>query len=282
MSAALEAARGLTIDAAGHRTNYLEEGEGPPVVLLHGSGPGVSAHANWADVIGPLAAAGHRVVAPDVAGFGLTEFKPDGAYDIKVWVGHLIAVLDALGIERAALVGNSFGGGISLAAALRHSDRISRMVLLGTPAGEFALTPGLRAGWEYEPSPEAMRALLELFPHDRSFVTDAMVQARYEASARPGAQEAFRKLIPAPAPDGAETIVRGVPEKALRAIELPTLVVHGREDHVVPFELGLRIHRCITGSELHAFGDCGHWVQVERRRQFLRLVTDFLGDGGAW
>jgi len=273
--------RGSTLVAAGHRTNYLEKGEGAPVVLLHGSGPGVSAHANWAGVI-PRLAEHNRIIAPDIAGFGLTELKPDGGYGIKVWVAHLLGILDVLGLERVALVGNSFGGGITLAVALRHSERISRMVLLGTPAGDFAMTPGLRRGWEYEPSPEAMRELLELFAHDSTLVTDEMVAARYEASARPGAQAAYRRLIPPPEPDGAETIVRGVPESALRTITVPTLVLHGREDAVVPFELGLRLHRCIPDSQLHCFGRCGHWVQLEQPDRFVRLVSDFLAEGDDW
>jgi 2-hydroxy-6-oxo-octa-2,4-dienoate hydrolase len=270
-----------TIQAAGHATNVLEAGSGSAVLLLHGSGPGVSARANWLGVIADLAER-FRVVAPDIAGFGETEFKADGAYDIKLWVAHLLGVMDALGIERAALVGNSFGGGISLAASLRHAERIARLVLLGTPAGEFPMTPGLRAGWEYEPSPDAMRELLELFPYSTSLVTEAMVRERYEASARPGAQDAYRKLLPAPQPDGRETIVRGVPEAALRGIELPTLVLHGREDRVIPFELGLRLHRAIPDSELHGFGRCGHWVQLERRDAFVRLVGDFLAEGETW
>lgn len=274
-----EGAVSRQIDAAGHRTNLLEAGSGTPVVLLHGSGPGVSAWANWNGVLDAVAER-HHVIAPDIAGFGHTELKPDGDYDIKVWVGHLIGVLDALDIERAALVGNSFGGGIALAAALRHPERVERLVLMGTPAGEFTMTPGLRAGWEYEPSEDAMRSLLRLFPHDERWVTDEMVAERYAASARPGAQAAFRRLIPAPEPEG-ETIVRGVPERALRTIAQPTLVLHGREDHVVPFELGVRLHRCIPDSELHGFGQCGHWVQVERRERFLDLTLEFLARGAA-
>ena len=268
--------QGQTVLAAGHRTNCLVSGAGQPLVLLHGSGPGVSAWSNWSGVLDPLADR-FRVIAPDMAGFGLSEPQESTTYSMKVWVAQLVGLLDALEIDRAALVGNSFGGGLALATALRHPDRVRALVLLGTPAGEFEQTEGLRAGWHYEPSLEEMASILGLFPHDPAVVTDAMVQTRYELSARPGAQEAFRRLIPEPAGPG--TIVRGVPEDSLAQITQPSLVLHGREDAVIPVELGLRLNRCIPRSQLHIFGQCGHWVQIERRREFVALVTDFLADG---
>lgn len=264
---------GRTVVAAGHRTNYHDEGDGPPVVLLHGSGPGVSAWSNWGHVIGDLAQ-DFRVVAPDMAGFGLTEFKADGTYDIKFWVKHLVALLDELGVERATLVGNSFGGGLSLATALMQGDRVERLVLLGTPAGEFPLTEGLRAGWHYEPSRKNMREILSRFPYDTSFVSDELVDSRYRLSARPGAQAAFRSLISRPPEDGSGT-VKGASEKALRSIANPAMILHGRDDKVVPAECGATLHRFMEDSELHSFGRCGHWVQDERREEFVALVRRF-------
>ncbi|MCU1458393.1 MAG: alpha/beta hydrolase fold protein [Actinomycetia bacterium] len=269
---------GRSIDAAGHRTNYHDVGEGRPVILLHGSGPGVSAWTNWAGVI-PALGKSMRVIAPDIAGFGFSEFRDDTAYDIKLWVKHLFGFMDALELPTATLVGNSFGGGLALAATLRDPSRIERLVLLGTPSGEFPMTDGLRAGWFYEPTVENMKRILCMFPFDAQLVTDDMVQERYEASAREGAQEAFRKLIPTPGPEGETTIVRGVPEAALKTIEKPTMVIHGRDDHVIPLELGLRIHHCIDDSTLHSFGRCGHWVQHERRAEFLALVEGFVAEG---
>ena len=271
---------GKSILAADHRTNYHEDGSGKPVILLHGSGPGVSAWSNWADTIPALAEEFH-VIAPDIAGFGHTELKEGTEYGIKLWVAHLFSLMDALGIPSASLVGNSFGGGLALAATLSDPSRVERLVLLGTPAGEFVMTEGLRAGWFYEPSLEAMEQVLRLFPYDDTIVTSEMVQSRYEASARPGAQDAYRKLIAQPGPDGQDTILRGVPEKALRTIDKPTLVVHGRDDRVIPFELALRLHREIPDSELHSFGRCGHWVQIERRAEFNELVHRFLSREGS-
>lgn len=273
LSLADEAGRTRRVLAAGHETAYHEAGAGRPVILLHGSGPGVSAWSNWSGTI-PALADGHRVIAPDIAGFGDTAFQEGVTYGIKLWVRQLFELMDALELPSAVLVGNSFGGGLALAATLRDPSRVDGLVLLGTPAGTFPMTEGLRSGWHYEPDPDAMRDILRLFPHDTDLVTEAMVRSRYEASARPGAQAAFRKLIPEPA--GENTPVKGVPEDRLRTIDKPALVVHGREDKVIPPELGLRIANAIPKAELHMFGECGHWVQLERPGAFAALVGDFV------
>lgn len=264
---------GQSLMAADHRTNYFQQGSGTPLVLLHGSGPGVSAWTNWGGVM-PALAESFRVVAPDIAGFGFTEFKDGSHYDIKLWTQHLLGILDALEIEKASFVGNSFGGALAIGLALFKPERVDRLVLLGTPAGEFVQTVGLRSAWEYEPSLENMERTMRLFPHDPSIITPEMVRSRYEASARPGAQDALRKLIPRPNADG-PTIVKGFPEAAVAKIQAPTLVLHGREDGVVPPSCGQLLARAIPRADLHQFGQCGHWVQTERRADFLQLVTRF-------
>lgn len=267
---------GKTLVAAGHKTNYHEAGKGEALFLLHGSGPGVSGWSNWAKSM-PAFADNWRVIVPDIAGFGFTELKDDVKYDIKLWVAHLVGIMDALEIEKASFIGNSFGGALSIGLAVFAPERVKRLVLLGTPAGEFVQTAGLRGAWEYEPSPDNMRQLMDLFPYDKSLITPELVQSRYEASARPGAQEALRKLIPQPNPDG-ETIVKGFPAAALAKIGAPTLVVHGREDRVVPPECGLLIANSVPNADLHLFGRCGHWVQSEQPRRFVALVRDFLSE----
>ncbi|MDD2545920.1 MAG: alpha/beta hydrolase [Burkholderiaceae bacterium] len=266
---------GKTLWAAEHHTNYLEEGSGKPLILLHGSGPGVSAWTNWSEVMAPLAQQ-FRVVAPDIAGFGFTEFKAGSRYDMKLWVRHLLGTLDALGLEKVSLVGNSFGGALAIGLATFAPERVDKLVLLGTPAGEFEQTPGLRSACEYEPSLEAMERTMRLFPFDPAVITETMVRTRYEASARPGAQEALRQLIPPPNPEG-PTVLKGFPESVLAKVQAPTLVLHGREDAVVPVACGWRLAHAIPRAEFHLFGQCGHWVQVEHRERFVQLVRDFCG-----
>lgn len=267
---------GKTLLAAGHETNYHEMGAGAPLFLLHGSGPGVSGWTNWAKSMAAFADKWH-VIVPDIAGFGFTEFKEDTKYDIKLWVNHLIGIMDALNIEKASFVGNSFGGALAIGLAVFAPDRVDKLVLLGTPAGEFEQTPGLRGAWVYEPSLENMRELMEKFPYDKSLITDAMVEERYQASARPGAQTALRKLLPKPSDDG-PTMVRGFPVSALEKVKAPTLVVHGREDAVVPQACGLLLANSIPDADLHLFGRCGHWVQSEQSSRFVALVRNFLSE----
>src|SRR6202165_72215 len=121
---------GLRIRAAGLDTNYHDRGEGSPVLLIHGSGPGVTAWANWRLTI-PALAESNRVLAPDMAGFGYTERKPGTVYEMNLWVSHLVGFLDALKIDRVSLVGNSFGGALALALAVRHPNRVQKLVLMG-------------------------------------------------------------------------------------------------------------------------------------------------------
>lgn len=268
--------RGKSIVALDIATNYHDSGgDGPPVVLLHGSGPGVSAWTNWKRVI-PALCDRFRVIAPDMAGFGYTERKSDLHYDIKLWSRHLIAFLDALGLARVSLLGNSFGGSLALAAAARFPDRFERLVLMGTPCDKFTMTPGLRAGWDYVPDRAVMRATMAHFPYDPSIITDELVEDRYQASLIPGAQEGLRKLLAEPSPDG-ETLLSGMPEKVVAGIALPTLVLHGREDRVIPVEMGLKLGRAMPNAQFHMFGQCGHWVQAERFDDFVALSRRFLG-----
>lgn len=270
----VENGRGRTIRANEIDTNYLEAGSGEAVILLHGSGPGVSAWTNWRRVI-PELAKEFRVIAPDMVGFGYTERKPDAVYDIKYWVKHLVGFMDALGIPKANLVGNSFGGSLALAATARFGDRFRRLVLMGTPCDKFVMTPGLKAGWDYEPSIENMRTVMAHFPFDPSIITDELVEERYQTSLIPGAQEGLRKLLVRPNDEG-DTPLSGMPESVIAQIPHPILTLHGREDRVIPVEMGIRIARAAPRAELHMFGQCGHWVQAERFAEFLCLTRRHL------
>ena len=118
---------GREIIAAGYRTNVHDQGEGFPLMMIHGSGPGVTAWANWRLVI-PELAKERRVVAPDMLGFGYSERPEDQVYNRERWVAHAIGVMDELGLEQVDLVGNSFGGGLALSLAIEHPQRVRRAV----------------------------------------------------------------------------------------------------------------------------------------------------------
>lgn len=266
---------GLRIDAGGIDTNYHDAGQdsGTPLLLLHGSGPGVTAWANWRLNIAPLAE-GRRVVAPDMVGFGYTE-RPKGIrYDLETWVGHAIAFLDALGIERADVVGNSYGGALALAMAIRYPQRVRRMVLMGAAGVKFELTPGLDEVWGYTPSVEGMRRLMDGFAYDRSLVSDELAELRYRASIRPGYQEAFAQMFPAPRQRWVDALASD--EEQIRALDKETLIIHGREDRIVPPQTSKKLFGLLERAQLHMFGRCGHWTQIEHAARFNRLVIDFL------
>ena len=265
---------GETIDVGCIRTNYIVAGAGEPLILLHGSGPGVTAFANWRGVI-PDLAAHFRCYAPDTLGFGYTDFPADiRGFAMDRWRAHLIDFMDALGIDRAHFIGNSYGGALTLALAVHHPERVGRIVLMGAAGLRFPISEGLEKVWGYQPSLEAMRDLMTTFAYDPALVKDEIVASRYHASIRPGAQEAYSSLFPEPRQRWLDALATG--EDALRALTHPTLIVHGREDVIVPWRMSQRFHELIANSELHVFGHCGHWTQIEKRERFLDLVTPFL------
>ena len=264
---------GQTILANAIATNYLQAGEGPPVVLVHGSGPGVSAWANWRLNI-PALAQRFTVYAPDLVGFGFTQRPAGTTYDLATWRAHLLGFLDALGLHRASLVGNSFGGGLALSTATVAPDRVDKLVLMGATGVAFPLTPGLDAVWGYEPSYDNMSRLMDYFAHDRALVTEESTRARYEASIRPGFQDSFAAMFPAPRQRWIDALT--VPEDDVRALQHETLILHGRDDRVIPIANALRLLELIDRSEAHLFGRCGHWTQIEHAAEFNRLVGNFL------
>ena len=267
---------GQSITAAGIRTNYHDSGgAGAPVLLIHGSGPGVSAWANWRLVM-PALAQQARVIAPDMVGFGYTE-RPQGfVYNMDAWVRQAVGLLDALGIERTDLVGNSFGGGLSLALAIAHPERVRRLVLMGSAGVSFPLTEGLDAVWGYTPSVENMRAIMDYFAFDQGLMSDDLARLRFEASARPGVQESFAAMFPAPRQRWIEALASA--EADIRALPHQALVIHGREDRVIPLATSLTLSSWIQRSQLHVYGQCGHWTQIEHAARFARLVGDFLAE----
>ncbi len=263
----------LIADGIGTNIHLTGPVDAPVVLLLHGSGPGVTAWANWRLTI-PALAESFRVVAPDIVGFGFTERPDDVTYDMTTWTRHAVGVLDALGIERAHVIGNSFGGSLAMSMAIHHAGRVDRLVLMGAAGVPFTLTPGLDAVWGYEPSVEAMEELLGIFAYDRGLVGRDLAELRYRASIRPGVQEAFSRMFPAPRQAALDAITH--PVEDIATISAPTLIVHGRDDLVIPPSNATDLLNLIDDSQAHLFGRCGHWTQIEHADAFNRLVIDFL------
>lgn len=270
---------GKDVLANGIRTNYLEAGSaGDDVVLVHGSGPGVTAYANWRGVL-PVLGENFRVYAPDMVGFGYSD-RPEGIqYGLDVWADQTVGFMDAMGIQKAHLVGNSFGGAIALRIATQHPDRVGRLVLMGSMGVDFEITEGLDNVWGFEGTLEHMKAVMGYFAYDKSLTSGDLAQARFEGATQPGFQESFSSMFPAPRQRWVESMT--VPEKEIQALPHKTLVMHGREDQVIPVANSYKLEELIDNADLAVFSHCGHWSMIERRDDFNRLVRDFfLGDQG--
>lgn len=262
-----------TIKTGDFNTNYHDVGKGETVVLLHGSGPGVTAWANWNKVF-PLLASDFHVLAPDMVGFGFTERPENIAYNMNTWVEQTISFFDAMNIKQAHLVGNSFGGALALTMAIKYPERIKKLVLMGSMGVSFPITYGLDRVWGYQPSSEYMAELLEIFTYDHSFATKELAKTRYESSVQPGFQESFSSMFPEPRQQSVERMASN--ENYIRNIQNETLIIHGREDRVIPIETSLKLMKLINNAQLHVFGKCGHWTQIEHTEEFASLVSDFL------
>ncbi|MGD0472403.1 MAG: alpha/beta fold hydrolase [Candidatus Velthaea sp.] len=266
---------GKSVLAGPVNTNYLEAGAGAPVVLIHGSGPGVSAYANWRLTI-PVLAEKLHVFAYDQVGFGYSDLPSDEPYTLARWTKHLLDFMDAAGLERAHLVGNSMGAAVAIAAAVEHPARVDRLVLMGPCGVRFPIVEGtgLDFAWGYTPSVENMRRLIDLFVSDKALATDELAQLRYKAALRPGVQEAFSSMFPAPRQNGVDGLAAF--EDRLDAIRARTLIFHGRDDRIIPLSTSLKLLQKIPDAQLHVFGACGHWTQIEHAAEFSRLTRDFL------
>jgi 4,5:9,10-diseco-3-hydroxy-5,9,17-trioxoandrosta-1(10),2-diene-4-oate hydrolase len=268
------------------RLHYEEAGNGStPVVLLHGGGPGASGMSNFARNL-PVFAEHFRAIVVDQPGFGKSE-KPPVEGNYFTFAAHALHdLLDELGIDRVNLVGNSLGGGTAVRFALNYSERAGRLVLMG-PGGlslnvfapdptegvkrlaEFAAPPG--------PSREKMEAFLRTMVFDQRFVTDELIDERFAAASDPESLAAMAGLgasffDPACFEDGL------LWREAHRLRNL-VLLIWGREDRVNPLDGALVALKLIRKAQLHVFGGCGHWAQLEKFDEFNRLAISFLKGG---
>ncbi len=274
-----EIGRSLTV--RGIKVNYHDRGNGPPVLLIHGSGPGVTAWANWRLTI-PVLEEQCRVIAPDMAGFGYTDSPHEVTCSSVDWSNQLLGLLDAIDIETVSIVGNSFGGSIALEFAKRNPHRCDKLVLMGAVGTPFHITAGLESVWGYTPSHENMRELLKVFVANEDLVSEDLVEMRYRASIRPGVQERFARLFPAPRQRWVDALSQTPAD--LATIKQPILLIHGKQDKVIPFAASESLSTLLPNASLLPIDQCGHWVQIEQAEVFSQALLDFLtqsDDAGA-
>ena len=260
-----------------------ETGEGPVLVMLHGGGPGASGVANYHQNL-PALARRFRVVLPDQPGFGgsyrPTEADLDERSITQITVDTLFQALDQLGLERFHLLGNSLGGAAALAMAQTRPDRVAGLVLMAPGGGWLPSGPtpteGQKAMFRYfnggGPSEKKMADFIQTMVFDHKQFGADVVKARYEASLDESHIEFYHRYNAAFARrHGMDPLW-----KDLHKISSPTLLLWGRDDRTITLDGAQIMLKQIRNVQLHVFGNCGHWVQLERQREFERLVTDFL------
>jgi len=245
------------------------------VLLLHGSGPGVSALANWRLTMTSELADHYTFIAPDIVGFGATTSGKPGVPSHGERVAHLQSFAQALPLGRVRVIGNSMGGSLALFLAARAPRLIERMILMGPGGVSFPIHDAIDVLYGYEPSLAAMERIIELMAYDRSLITPELVRLRYEASTAPGEPERYAALFPPPRQQHVDA--QSLPDDTLARIDIPTLIIHGAHDRVVPVAAtSLRLVQLLANADLLVLGRCGHWAQVERAREFRRAVAEFF------
>ncbi|WP_284987910.1 MULTISPECIES: alpha/beta fold hydrolase [unclassified Arthrobacter] len=260
--------------ADGELTHYHELGEGTPILFLHGSGTGVTAAANWWLNLPQLAEQG-RCIAIDSIGYGQSVVAEGTQYGIREWVRHAVRVLDALGIEKAWIVGNSLGGWLALQFAIDFPERLLGVVSMGT--GGAKLTGALAGHSKPDLSETGIRKTLELFVVDTSLVTDELVSLRYQAAMNDTASDRLAEVVAARDRDREEL---PLDFDVLSRLEIPVLLIHGVQDVVIPVSRTWELLNVIPTADAHIFSRCGHWSQVERAEEFNTIIKQYLAARG--
>lgn len=257
-------------------------GDGEPLVLLHGGGPGASALANYRDNL--AAFDGYRLILPDQPGFG-ASYRPDEVAlqersITEITADALFQTLEALDVERFSLLGNSLGGAAALAMAIAQPERVSRLVLMAPGGGWLPLGPtpteGQKEMFRYYngegPTVAKMKSFVRTMVADPRQFDDASIRERYEASLDPSHVEFYHRYNAAFARRGGMDPLW----KHLDRITARTLLVWGRDDRTITLDGAWLMLKQIRDVQLHVFGGCGHWVQVEKKHEFEQLVRGFL------
>ncbi|HWU21369.1 MAG TPA: alpha/beta fold hydrolase [Nocardioides sp.] len=261
---------------------YHEAGDGPPLVLLHGSGPGVTGWRNFGDNLATFAPH-FRCLVLELPGFGVSD--PTDQHPMVAALPALGDFLDALGLDRVDLIGNSMGGIVATRFAIAHPDRVRRMVTVGGMGRNiFSPAPGegIRLLMEFteEPTRERLVQWLESMVFDRALVTEELIEQRWAQATEPDTLASARRMY-------GRGVLESMAAAAARSDEPPywamlhkitarTLLTWGRDDRVSPMDMALLPMRTIPDVELHVFPDCGHWAMIEQKAAWESTVLAFL------
>lgn len=262
---------------------YHEAGDGPPLILLHGSGPGVTGWRNYRGNIGVFAEQYHCYIL-EFPGFGVSD--PVKGHPVLTAGSSVIRFMDALGIESAPVIGNSMGGVVGVNLAIKKPDRVSKLVTIGgVGPNVFSPSPseGLRLLQEFTDGPDRDKLVrwLTAMVFDRGLVTDELIEERWEAAINPDAQQTAQMMYGSAAFAMQQEFMAASDTapywSMMHKVSCPTLLTWGRDDRVSPPDMAMIPMRLIPQAELHMFPNCGHWVMIEAKRAFEGAVLEFLG-----
>jgi 2-hydroxymuconate-semialdehyde hydrolase len=253
----------------------------PPLLLLHGAGPGASAASNWM-LCAPDLAEHFYVIAPDAIGFGKSEMPDPIPQKISRWMGYRVeqvkGLLNELGIEKTHLIGNSMGGALAMQCVIEMPERFDKCMLMGAIGAPFTKSATLARMMSFYDDPRIgrYRELIESFVYDPSVFEDidAIIQERYARAMDPVLRPIQEIMFKAMKTDMDSLII---PPPVLNRMEHDWVIVHGRQDKVVPMETSLYFLEHLKRAELHVLDRCGHWAQTQRwDAMFPIILSHFL------
>ena len=262
---------------------YHEAGEGPPLLLLHGSGPGVTGWRNFRGNL-PVLAEHFRCLVLEFPGFGVSDPVDDG-HPMALAQDAAVRFLDGLGFDRVRVIGNSMGGIVATQLAVAHPERVERLVTIGGVGRSLfgpAPAEGINLLMEFteDPTREKLVAWLHSMVYDPALVTEELIEERWEQATEPATLASARRMYGRAAfaaQAAAAAKADATPLWAqLHKVQAPTLVTWGRDDRVSPVDMAVLPMRTLPRGELHVFPDCGHWVMIEQKRAFESAVLSFL------
>ncbi|BBY99894.1 alpha/beta fold hydrolase [Mycolicibacterium fallax] len=261
---------------------YHEAGDGPPLLLLHGSGPGVTGWRNYRGNLG-FFAEHFRCLVLEFPGFGVSDdFGGHPLLDAQRAVAEFT---DTLGLDRVDIIGNSMGGGVGISFAINNPERVGKLVTIGG-IGTNIFSPGpsegIRLLQEFTENPTRERLIewLHAMVYDPALVTEELIEERWALASDPAALESARRMYGKAAFAAMMAMMRRadvpMPWAVMHKLTVPTLLTWGRDDRVSPLDMALIPMRTIPDAEFHVFPNCGHWVMIEAKAAFQRTVLPFL------
>lgn len=258
------------INEAGDKNNEA-------ILFLHGSGPGVTSIANWSYALNDCGS-NFYCLAPDLYGFAQSDHPDEPLKNrqawMDCWIEQLIELMDHYELQKVHLVGNSLGCSIAMELLLEYPERFDRVVLMGpggTPNTKLSFELARAKAFYDNPSKKRLQQIMGWFVYDKEMmqpIIDGLTDSRFENAMREEVRRSNNSIF--------ATAAVPIPTVALKRIENPILLVHGRDDKVCSIESSYYLLEHLDNAQLHVFSQCGHWTQIEKKDEFNFLIQQFF------